>query len=94
MNYGNLGPQKSLPFYMLFQRMQILNTSYGRQQENFGTHRFSSFHTPDQKSDKYSFFNHKLEAKYFHITQFFSQKVVFSEETAKNCSEGAFDHFF
>ncbi len=24
----------------------------------------------------------------------FSEKAVFSEETAKNCSGGAFDHFF
>ncbi len=39
------------------------------------------------------FFNHKLDIKYFHIKQFFSEKAVFSEETTNSRFRGALDHF-
>ncbi len=40
------------------------------------------------------FFDHKLDAKYFHVIQFFLKKAIFSEGTAKNClGGGAFDQF-
>ncbi len=35
-----------------------------------------------------TFFYHKFDVKYFHVKQFFWKKLVFSEGTAKNCSEG------
>ncbi len=43
--------------------------------------------------NEYNLFYRKRDAKNYYIKQFFSKKAVFSEETAKNCSGGAFDHF-
>ncbi len=42
---------------------------------------------------KYNIFYRKLDAKYFHIKQFFSEKNVISLKTAKNCFRSTFDHF-
>ncbi len=43
--------------------------------------------------NKYILYYYELHDKYFHIKHFFLEKTVFSEETAKNCSGGTFEHF-
>ncbi len=42
---------------------------------------------------EYNFFYRKLDAKNFYIKQFFRKTAMFSEETVKNRSGGAFVHF-
>ncbi len=48
------------------------------------------FHTPKMNI---TFFYRKLDTKYFYVKSFFVENAVFSEEAAKNYSEGTFDHF-
>ncbi len=43
--------------------------------------------------NEYNLFYRKLDAKYFYVQSFFSEKAIFFEETAKKCSESAFNHF-
>ncbi len=40
---------------------------------------------PSYANNEFYFFYHKLDAEYFHVKQFFPEKVVFSEEIAKYC---------
>ncbi len=43
--------------------------------------------------NEYNLFYHKLNAKYFYVNLFFSQKAIFSQETAKYYFGSAFNHF-
>ncbi len=43
--------------------------------------------------NEYNLFCQKKDTKYFHVKIIFSEKAIFSEETAKNCSGDVFDHF-
>ncbi len=45
------------------------------------------------RQNEYNLFYHKLDAKYFHVKQFFRKKQYFLEKPSKNCFGGALGHF-
>ncbi len=50
---------------------------------------------PSYGKNENDLFYHKLDAKYFHVKQYFRKKLYFLKElieTAKNCFGSAFDH--